>query len=106
MAKHKRKEMIEGTDDEFWAAIQERGRPSFTSCPNCDNASGTWVGFHRIDEGIVDRRRRCSRCGRIYHAARFISEFGEIDDWEACFLLSWEPFYKDWLAEQEKATKQ
>ena len=86
-------------DEDVWGYVQEPGRPQFKVCPSCGDTAGVWHGFRRISKAVVLRKRKCRKCGHIYTAARLESAYGEVDMWEAKWLLRWEPFYAEWLAD-------
>lgn len=80
--------------------LQDQGRPVFQPCTSCGNSEGVWWGFYRLNRATVVRRKRCQHCKRVYNAARLDSRLGEVDNWEARFLLHHQKFYKEWLKTQ------
>ena len=91
-------------DAEVWEYVQEPGRPKFQACPSCGETNGVWYGFQRISRARMVRKRKCEHCGKVYSAAHFESVYGEVDTWEAKWLLRWEPYYDEWIAEQGDTT--
>lgn len=82
---------------EIWSYVQETSRPEFHACPNCGAIEGQWYGFERIDRARVYRRRKCLKCKRIYRGAGIVSAIGDLDTWEAKWLLRWQSFREAWL---------
>jgi hypothetical protein len=89
------------SDEEIWSYVQEISRPHFQACPVCGFTEGQWYGFEREDRAVVYRRRKCGICKCIYRGATLVSAFGDVDTWEAKWLLSWAPFRESWLKERQ-----
>ena len=88
------------TDKDVWGYVQETSRPQFRSCPSCGSTLGHWHGFYRLNKATVFRKKKCRHCGRAYRAARLDSAFGEVEAWEARWLLRWKEFHEEWLKKQ------
>lgn len=90
---------------EMWAHVQETKPPHFLPCPNCGGNAGQWVRVVRVDRATVAREKRCKNCETLYLGAKVTSDYGDYDTWEAEWLLSWRPFYKNWLKRQAPALR-